>query len=143
MAYEAPTFVNGSTPALNATNMNALAEAVESLGVENGGTGKQSITSGALVKGNGTGAIGEVIGTGAVYATASGSPTFGTLPVSCGGTGVTSIAALKTAMGLTSAGFIISAAAPSDTTKLWINSTNSTMNYYNGSAWVAIRGVFA
>ena len=67
----------------------------------------------------------------------------GTLPVSCGGTGATSLDALRTALGLSTAGFVVQPSAPSDTTKLWINSTNSTMNYHNGSAWVAIRGVFA
>ena len=143
MAYEAPTFVNGSTPALNATNMNALAGAVENLGVENGGTGKQSITSGALIKGNGTSAVGEVLGTGAVYATTSGSPTFGTLPVSCGGTGKTSLDALKTEMGLGTAGFIVSQTQPASTTVLWINPDDSVVRYYYNSQWIPVRGVFA
>lgn len=33
--------------------------------------------------------------------------------------------------------------APSNTACLWINTSNNTLNYYNGSSWVAIRGVYA
>lgn len=143
MAYTNPNFVNNNTPAINATNLNNLANAVENLGVENGGTGKNSITSGALVKGNGTNAVGEVIGTGALYSETSGSPQFGTLPVNCGGTGVVTLDALKTALGLANAGFVVSDTEPQVTTVLWIDSTNSTMKYYNGTSWVAIRGVYA
>lgn len=58
--------------------------------VAHGGTGQETLTSGALLKGNGTDAIGMIDGTGAVYATTSGDPKFGTLPVSAGGTGKTS-----------------------------------------------------
>jgi hypothetical protein len=143
MAYTNPNFQNNNTPAINATNLNNLANAVQNLCVENGGTGKNSITSGALVKGNGTNAVGEVIGTGALYSATSGSPQFGTLPVNCGGTGVVTLDALKTALGLANAGFVVSDTAPQVTTVLWIDPTNSTMKYYNGTSWVAIRGVYA
>ena len=143
MAYTNPNFQNNNTPAINATNLNNLANAVQNLTVPNGGTGKNSITSGALVKGNGTSAVGEVIGTGAVYATTSGSPQFGTLPVNCGGTGVVTLDAFKEALGLANAGFVVSDTAPQVTTVLWIDSTNSIMKYYNGTSWVAIRGVYA
>lgn len=143
MAYTNPNFVNNNTPAINATNLNNLANAVQNLGVENGGTGKNSITSGALVKGNGTSAVGEVLGTGALYSETSGSPQFGTLPVNCGGTGVVTLDALKSALGLANAGFVVSDTEPQDTNVLWIDSTNSTMKYYNGTSWVAIRGVYA
>ena len=142
MAYTNPNFQNNNTPAINATNLNNLANAVELLGVENGGTGKNSITSGALVKGNGTGEVREVIGTGALYSATSGNPQFGTLPVSCGGTGVVTLNALKSAMGLTKAGFVVQSTAPSSTNVLWIDSSNSTLKYHNGSNWVAVRGVF-
>lgn len=143
MAYTNPNFQNNNTPAINATNLNNLANAVQNLGVENGGTGKNSITSGALVKGNGTSAVGEVVGTGALYSATSGNPQFGTLPVNCGGTGVITYDALKEELGLTKAGFVVSTSAPSNTNVLWINSSNNTMNYHNGSGWVAIRGVYA
>lgn len=140
MAYTNPNFRNGNTPAINADNLNNLANAVQNLGVANGGTGKTSITSGALVKGNGANAVGEVIGSGALYAETSGSPQFGTLPVSCGGTGVATLEALKEALSVSP--YIASASAPSDTTKLWIDTNNNTMKYYNGTNWVAVRGVY-
>ena len=143
MAYTNPNFQNNNTPAINATNLNNLANAVQNLTVPNGGTGKTSITSGALVKGNGANAVGEVIGTGALYSATSGSPQFGTLPVNCGGTGVVTLDALKSAMGLANAGFVVSNTAPQVTTVLWIDSTNSIMKYHNGTEWVAIRGVYA
>ena len=34
-------------------------------------------------------------------------------------------------------------AAPSDTSKLWINTADGTLNYFNGSAWVSIVGRYA
>lgn len=58
--------------------------------VTHGGTGQKTFTAGALLKGNGTDAVGMITGTGAVYATTSGDPKFGTLPVGMGGTGKTS-----------------------------------------------------
>ena len=143
MAYNNPNFRDNTTPALSAENMNNLANAVALLSTANGGTGRATLASGAILYGDGTNAVGQLVGTGAVYATASGSPTFGTLPVSCGGTGVTSLPTLKATLGLTNAGFVVQSSQPSDTTVLWINSDNRTMNYYDGSNWVAIRGVFA
>jgi hypothetical protein len=143
MAYTNPNFKDNRTPALSAENMNNLANAVAQLTTENGGTGRTSLTTGAILYGDGTNPVGQLVGTGAVYATVSGSPQFGTLPVSCGGTGVTSLDALKSNMGLANAGFVVQSSAPSNTSVLWINSDNSTLNYYNGSDWIAIRGVFA
>jgi hypothetical protein len=143
MPYTNPNFRDNTTPALSAENMNNLANAVAQLSTANGGTGRTTLTSGAILYGDGTNAVGLLVGTGAVYATTSGSPQFGTLPVTCGGTGVTSLSALKTNLGLANAGFVVQSSAPADTSVLWINSSNSTMNYYDGSSWVAIRGVFA
>lgn len=140
MAYTNPNFQNNNTPAINATNLNNLANAVQNLGVENGGTGKTSITSGALIKGNGTDAVGELSGTGALYSPTTGNPQFGTLPVSCGGTGVVTLEALKEALSVYP--YIASETEPSDTTKLWIDTNNNTMKYYNGTNWVAVRGVY-
>ena len=143
MAYTNPNFRDNQTPPLSAENMNNLANAVSQLSTANGGTGRTSLTSGAILYGDGTNAVGLLVGTGAVYATTSGSPQFGTLPVTCGGTGVTSLSALKTNLGLANAGFVVQSSAPADTSVLWINSSNSTLNYYDGSSWIAIRGVFA
>lgn len=142
MAYTAPTFVNNNTPAINATNLNNLAKAVESLGVENGGTGNGSFTEGAILLGDGTDPVAELSGSGAVYATEEGDPQFGTLPVSCGGTGATSLEQLKTNMGLANAGFVIQANAPSVTTVLWIDTNNRTLKYYDGTNWIPVVGVY-
>lgn len=142
MAYTNPTFVNGSQPPINAQNLNEMADAIESLGVENGGTGQQSFSEGGILLGNGTDPVSELVGTGAVFAQNSGSPQMGTLPVNCGGTGTNTLSALKDALGLTNSGFVVTSEQPEDKTKLWINSENSTMNYWNGSEWTAIRGVF-
>lgn len=38
--------------------------------------------------------------------------------------------------------FVIQAEAPSDTSLLWINSTEHTLNYWDGSAWVKTVGVW-
>lgn len=62
-------------------------------GPANGGTGTTSLTAHGILVGNGTSEIKSVGGdkTGAAYkSSATGDPTFGTLPVSMGGTGRTS-----------------------------------------------------
>ena len=141
MAYTAPTFVNDSQPSLNAENMNNLAQAVELLGVENGGTGASIIASGGIVVGAGTQPVETVFGTGALYSTSNGDPTFGTLPVSCGGTGYTTIAALRANIKV----FEIRTTEegePDDTNTLWINPDNNSVSYYYNGSWRKIVGVF-
>lgn len=141
MAYTAPTFVNDSQPALNAENMNNLAQAVESLCVENGGTGASTLPQGGVLIGAGTQPVETIFGTGAVYATTNGNPTFGTLPASCGGTGYTSIASLRGNIKVyeirtTEEG------EPDDTNTLWINPDNNSISYYYDGSWRKIVGVF-
>jgi hypothetical protein len=136
--YVAPTFVNNNAPALNADNMNNLAQAVQRLGVANGGTGATEITEGAIVIGNGTDTIEELSGTGAVYATTYGQPEFGTLPPSCGGTGLTSLASLRANLGLIQ----IRGTAPTDTNSLWIRPSDNTLHYYYKGEWRTISGTF-
>lgn len=138
MAYTAPTFVNNNTPAINATNLNNLAKAVESLGVENGGTGCNTFTDGAILVGDGTDPVDELVGTGAVYATTSGNPQFGTLPASCGGTGYTSLASLRANIAV----YQIRNTAPNDTNSLWINPDDNTISYYHNGTWKKTVGVF-
>lgn len=140
--YVAPTFVNDNPPAINESNLNKLAKAVESMVVGNGGTGVKEFTEGAILMGDGTDPVGELTGTGAVFATESGSPQMGTLPISCGGTGATTIEQLKGNLGLTKAGFVTQATAPSNTDVLWIDTTNGTMKWYNGTGWIPIVGVY-
>ena len=70
--------------------------------VPNGGTGKSSLTQNAVMLGNGESAIKTISpASGALYATSNtGMPTFGTLPVAQGGTGVTSAQAERNRLGL-------------------------------------------
>lgn len=127
MAYTNPNFTNDQTPPLNADNMNALANAVQLLPVANGGTGKTTFPSGYVLTGNGTGAISAV----------------NVLPVAHGGTGQSSIASLKTSLDLGFSKLYKQSSAPSDTSGIWFNTSNYTLNIYYNSAWVAIRGVFS
>ena len=145
MAYQAPTFVNDNPPALNATNMNNLANTAESIDATSLRQDQENVLSeGDIVIATDSSTVVEGLsGTGAVYATESGDPQFGTLPVSCGGTGATTLQGLKDSLSLTNAGFVIGTTAPTDTTKLWINPTTRTMSYYYNGAWVLIRGVYA
>lgn len=39
--------------------------------------------------------------------------------------------------------FVVGTTQPTDTTKLWIDTTNNTLKFYNGSSWVSINAVFA
>lgn len=138
MPYTAPTFVNNSQPPLNASNMNDLAQAVENLEVPNGGTGRASLEDGSVLIGNGTDPVEMLSGSGALYSTTSGSPQFGTLPASCGGTGYTSIASLRANIAV----YQIRTTPPNDTNSLWINPTDSSLNYYFNGSWKKIVGVF-
>ena len=136
--YVAPTYVNNNPPAINDTNLNNLSKAVELLGVANGGTGSTNFDEGAVLIGNGTEPVEGLTGTGALYAVESGSPQFGTLPVSCGGTGFTTLAALRANIFV----FQIRTTPPNDTNSLWINPDDNTISYYYQGAWHKIVGVF-
>ena len=89
--YSNPGWVNGTTPAINATEMNAISDTLSTVGVANGGTGKTSHTSNSVLVGNGTNAVKNITTvSGALYSTGSGSePRFGVLPEAQGGTGST------------------------------------------------------
>ena len=74
---------------------NTAPSIVSELPVSHGGTGRNTLTSNAIITGNNTGNV-NMIATadGAFYATASnGAAKFGTLPVAQGGTGVKTITA--------------------------------------------------
>ena len=70
--------------------------------VQHGGTGRNTLTSNAILSGNGTSNV-KMVATanGAAYATsANGALTFGALPIAQGGTGSTSASAARTALGV-------------------------------------------
>lgn len=143
MAYVNPNFVNGSAPALDAENLNDMADALELLSVENGGTGVSEVTQGAILVGAGQNPMGEVSGTGALYAIDATNPQYGTLPISCGGTGAVTPAGIRANLGLSNSGFNVSATAPTATNSLWIDTGNGgILKYYNGSQWVPVVAVF-
>ena len=83
--------------------------------VAQGGTGQNTLTSNALIVGNGTNAVKMIsldsgavaigdqtngvkglLGAGALFADVSGTPKFGTLPITAGGTGAVSAASART-----------------------------------------------
>jgi hypothetical protein len=68
------------------------------LSVLRGGTGLSSPKSGGLLMGRGSLSCSALVGVGALYAAASGVPTFGTLPVFAGGTGCSNLSDLAEAL---------------------------------------------
>ena len=144
MAYSNPGWRNNTEPAIDADALNNLSNAVQNLSVQNGGTGKSSVTSGALLKGNGTDPLQEISGTGALYADTNNVPQFGVLPVTCGGTGASTVNGIRSALGLTKSGFVVSSTAPSDTNVLWIDAGhNNVLKFYQSGQWKACCAVFA
>lgn len=99
-AYVSPNWVNGGAPAIDQTELRAMSNTIALVPVLNGGTGRNTLASGSVLVGKGTASVGELSGRGALYASAEGAPTFGTLPVAFGGTGVTTYALLRSAIGL-------------------------------------------
>lgn len=81
------------------------------LPITGGGTGKTSITANAMIIGNGQSPVNEIIpASGALYATAAGAtPTFGTLPISQGGTGLTSSPSMLINLASTTAANVMAA----------------------------------
>ncbi len=92
-AYVNPGWRNGTTPYIDADELNAISNTIENVPVKNGGTGKTSHTLNAVLAGNGTSAVKNIpTANGALYATGADNPLqFGTLPIAQGGTGATGI----------------------------------------------------
>ena len=143
------------TAAVGSANQPAYVEAsgniaaVSAVNVAYGGTGRTTLTSNAVLSGNGTGQVKmTATANGAAYSTAAnGALKFGTLPVAQGGTGVTSLAALKTSLGINSIGvWYAGTSAPSNTNLLWIdtNTTTGGLKYYKNSTdgWVHVPVAF-
>lgn len=66
--------------------------------VNKGGTGQTALNSGGILRGNGANVITTILGVGALFAETSGSPGFGVLPASCGGTGYDNIDDFKSSI---------------------------------------------
>lgn len=108
--------------------------------VKNGGTGAASLTSNAVLLGNGTDAVNHAApSSGALYATgATSKPTFGTLPIAQGGTGATSGSSALSNLGIKSwllnnvfkVGYV------------WVSYTSTSPASIIGGSWTAITGHF-
>ena len=96
---------NGGTgvTSLNALKGAILSEGSTAINVNQGGTGRDSLTANALLCGNGTGAVNLIStnSTGVLQVNAAnGAPIYGTVPVALGGTGVTTKSLLSNLLGL-------------------------------------------
>ena len=100
--------------------------------VAQGGTGKATHTSNAVLTGNGTSALKNVAtASGAFYATsANGAPQFGTLPIAQGGTGKTTAADARENLGI---GYTFKYASPNKFSLI----TTSTIAVFNTSTYYA------
>lgn len=78
-----------------------IADTTGTVDVNRGGTGRETLTSNAVLYGNGTNDVGmKQSANGALYATqANGTLSWGTLPIAQGGTGKTSASEAWTALG--------------------------------------------
>lgn len=89
---------------LTAADSNGLTKNAILVGGENNTVRAIAITAGSVVIGDATNGVKGINGTGALYATTSGAPSFGTLPISAGGTGATTAAAARTNLDVYSKG---------------------------------------
>lgn len=65
-----------------------------------GAMSAQSFTTGSILLGDSSTTFSELRGTGALFASTTGSPSFGTLPLNLGGTGATTATAALTNLGV-------------------------------------------
>lgn len=89
---------------LTAADDNGLTKNAILIGDENNTVRAIAIAAGSVVIGDAVNGIKGINGTGALYATASGAPSFGTLPMSAGGTGATTAATARTNLDVYSKG---------------------------------------
>lgn len=114
-AYAAKVLTNGTLE----IDVDDILLSTSTINVAQGGTGATSLTENALIIGNGTDAVKQAViedgavvignttdgatglrGVGAFFATTLGVPSFGTLPVSAGGTGGANQADARTGLGV-------------------------------------------
>ena len=89
---------------LTAADDNGLTKNAILVGGENNTVRAIAIAAGSVGMGDATNGVKGINGTGALYATTSGAPSFGTLPISAGGTGATTAAAARTNLDVYSKG---------------------------------------
>lgn len=101
----------GQTTLAEARNAMGLGNSTSQLAVGNGGTGNTSNTSNSVLVGNGTSALKNIASAkGAFHSTGSGvEPSFGTLPVDEGGTGLTASPSMLVNLASSSAANVLAA----------------------------------
>lgn len=97
------TFVDVDDVLIAADNSGLTKNAIL-VGGENNTVRAIAIAAGSVVIGDATNGVKGINGTGALYATTSGAPSFGTLPLSAGGTGATTAAAARANLDVYSKG---------------------------------------
>lgn len=126
---------------------NQTYDSLQTIPVKNGGTGATSLTSNAVLLGNGTDAVNHAApSSGALYATGGTSkPTFGTLPIAQGGTGATSASDARKNLGITPDGIGIKSWLLDSVFKVgyvWVSYTSTSPASIIGGSWTAITGRF-
>lgn len=110
-------------------NIEDLVQQGDILEVVQGGTGKASVTSNALLLGNGDGVMSELPATTGVLQVASDgdAPTYGTAPLSMGGTGATTAAAARANLEVYSTTETDNEIETATTTRIYNGSANITL----------------
>lgn len=126
---------------------NQTYDSLQTIPVKNGGTGATSLTSNAVLLGNGTDAVDHAApSSGALYATsATSKPTFGTLPIAQGGTGATSASAARNSLGITPDNIGIKSWLLDNVFNVgyvWVSYTSTSPASVIGGSWTAITGRF-
>lgn len=159
--YSTPSWTNNASPALNAENMTAMGQGIElaehPYGVCTTGASTKAKTVTIDYSGSLSLFTGLTIRVKFSNANTNSAPTLnvngtgaksimshGTTPAGSGAWTAGSVVILtydgtfwQISGSSQSSPFIVSSTAPSDTSKLWIDTANG-LKYYNGSAWVIV-----
>ena len=114
---------------LTAADDNGLTKNAILVGGENNTVRAIAIAAGSVVIGDATNGVKGINGTGALYATTSGAPSFGTLPISAGGTGAATVENARTNLDVYSKGEINEKVARATTSVYYLLLNKETWLY--------------